>query len=53
MSQPLNGAPSHPEEIHWPSLVAAISAITAVGIAIGLGLPCSASSWRSGAYRRR
>ncbi|MBD8552932.1 MFS transporter [Rhizobium sp. CFBP 8762] len=27
------------EEIHWPSLVAAISAITAVGIAIGLGLP--------------
>ncbi|SMD05824.1 MFS transporter [Rhizobium sp. RU36D] len=39
MSQPLNGSPSHPEEIHWPSLVAAISAITAVGIAIGLGLP--------------
>lgn len=29
----------HAENIHWPSLVAAISAITAVGIAIGLGLP--------------
>lgn len=29
----------HREDIHWPSLVAAISAITAVGIAIGLGLP--------------
>lgn len=28
-----------PEEIHWPSLVAAIAAISAVGIAIGLGLP--------------
>lgn len=27
------------EEIHWPSLVAAIAAISAVGIAIGLGLP--------------
>lgn len=29
----------HAESIHWPSLAAAISAITAVGIAIGLGLP--------------
>lgn len=29
----------HVETIHWPSLAAAISAITAVGIAIGLGLP--------------
>lgn len=29
----------HREVIHWPSLFAAISAITAVGIAIGLGLP--------------
>lgn len=29
----------YPEEIHWPSLIAAISAISAVGIAIGLGLP--------------
>jgi MFS family permease len=27
------------EDIHWPSLVAAIVAISAVGIAIGLGLP--------------
>ncbi|CAN7401901.1 MFS transporter [Rhizobium sp. LjRoot30] len=39
MSQPPNGASGHVEEIHWPSLVAAISAISAVGIAIGLGLP--------------
>ncbi|WP_320201924.1 MFS transporter [Agrobacterium sp. rho-13.3] len=34
---------SHPncdaDDIHWPSLIAAISAISAVGIAIGLGLP--------------
>ncbi len=34
---------SHPncdaDNIHWPSLIAAISAISAVGIAIGLGLP--------------
>ena len=29
----------HVDSIHWPSLAAAISAITAVGIAIGLGLP--------------
>lgn len=29
----------HPESIHWPSLFAAVSAISAVGIAIGLGLP--------------
>lgn len=28
-----------PESIHWPSLIAAIAAISAVGIAIGLGLP--------------
>ena len=27
------------EAIHWPALLAAVSAITAVGIAIGLGLP--------------
>ncbi len=39
MSKPKNGANGHREDIHWPSLVAAISAITAVGIAIGLGLP--------------
>lgn len=29
----------HVEKIHWPSLVAAIAAISAVGVAIGLGLP--------------
>lgn len=39
MSQPRNGTPGDVEEIHWPSLVAAVSAISAVGIAIGLGLP--------------
>ncbi len=39
MSQPTLDEHGHPEEIHWPSLVAAISAISAVGIAIGLGLP--------------
>ncbi|MBP2547217.1 MFS family permease [Neorhizobium galegae] len=39
MSQAAGGRDDHPEEIHWPSLVAAISAISAVGIAIGLGLP--------------
>jgi MFS family permease len=39
MSQPTLDANGHPEEIHWPSLFAAISAISAVGIAIGLGLP--------------
>ncbi|MGV3552885.1 MFS transporter [Rhizobium sp.] len=27
------------EHIHWPSLIAAIAAISAVGIAMGLGLP--------------
>ncbi len=27
------------ETIHWPSLIAAVAAISAVGIAIGLGLP--------------
>ena len=31
--------PAIREVIHWPALFAAISAITAVGIAIGLGLP--------------
>lgn len=39
MSRPQNDLNGHVEEIHWPSLVAAISAISAVGIAIGLGLP--------------
>ncbi|WP_394689818.1 MFS transporter [Hoeflea sp.] len=32
-------APVIREEIHWPALIAAIASITAVGIAIGLGLP--------------
>jgi Arabinose efflux permease len=31
--------PTVRETIHWPALVAAIASITAVGIAIGLGLP--------------
>jgi hypothetical protein len=39
MSDAAGGQYGHPEEIHWPSLFAAISAISAVGIAIGLGLP--------------
>lgn len=39
MTEPTNGKVGHAEEIHWPSLVAAISSISAVGIAIGLGLP--------------
>lgn len=39
MTEPTNGKVGHVEEIHWPSLVAAISSISAVGIAIGLGLP--------------
>jgi MFS family permease len=39
MPQPTTDENGHVEEIHWPSLVAAISAISAVGIAIGLGLP--------------
>ncbi|MBB1247514.1 MFS transporter [Rhizobium sp. G21] len=36
MSEPLGG---ESEAIHWPSLIAAIASISAVGIAIGLGLP--------------
>ncbi|EUB94885.1 major facilitator superfamily MFS_1 [Rhizobium sp. CF080] len=39
MPQPTTDANGHVETIHWPSLIAAISAISAVGIAIGLGLP--------------
>ncbi|WP_159953309.1 MFS transporter [Rhizobium sp. 18065] len=39
MSEPSNGLNGHRDDIHWPSLFAAISAISAVGIAIGLGLP--------------
>ncbi len=43
MSQPTPGCPAPVEEIHWPSLIAAVSAISAVGIAIGLGLPLLSS----------
>ncbi|EDQ34019.1 Arabinose efflux permease [Hoeflea phototrophica DFL-43] len=32
-------APVVRDDIHWPALIAAIASITAVGIAIGLGLP--------------
>ena len=39
MSEPPRGSTEPVDEIHWPSLVAAISSISAVGIAIGLGLP--------------
>lgn len=39
MDNSSSGTPAIREEIHWPSLIAAVSAITAVGIAIGLGLP--------------
>ncbi|CAH0340366.1 MFS transporter [Rhizobium sp. CECT 9324] len=39
MSEQTNGLNGHRDDIHWPSLFAAISAISAVGIAIGLGLP--------------
>ncbi len=39
MSRPQYDSNGHPDEIHWLSLVAAVSAIGAVGIAIGLGLP--------------
>lgn len=39
MTEPTTGPIHEREEIHWPSLFAAISSITAVGIAIGLGLP--------------
>src|SRR5689334_22623345 len=39
MPQPTTDANGHVERIHWPSLIAAIAAISAVGIAIGLGLP--------------
>jgi MFS family permease len=39
MPETTNGKAGDVEEIHWPSLVAAISSVSAVGIAIGLGLP--------------
>ena len=39
MDQSPSRNPAIREVIHWPALIAAVSAITAVGIAIGLGLP--------------
>ena len=39
MSKPPPGTSRPVDEIHWPSLIAALASITAVGIAIGLGLP--------------
>lgn len=39
MPLPTTDENGHVDEIHWPSLVAAIAAISAVGIAIGMGLP--------------
>ncbi|PST25252.1 MFS transporter [Mesorhizobium plurifarium] len=39
MSKPPPGTSAPVDEIHWPSLIAALASITAVGIAIGLGLP--------------
>jgi MFS family permease len=39
MPQPTTDENGHVETIHWPSLIAATAAISAVGIAIGLGLP--------------
>jgi MFS family permease len=39
MLQPPPGTARHVESIHWRSLIAAVAAISAVGIAIGLGLP--------------
>ncbi|OCW56725.1 MFS transporter [Hoeflea olei] len=39
MDQTSSRNPAIREEIHWPALIAAVSAITAVGIALGLGLP--------------
>lgn len=39
MTQPQFGTSAPVESIHWRSLIAAVAAISAVGIAIGLGLP--------------
>ncbi|WP_421590882.1 MFS transporter [Shinella sp. M27] len=39
MTQPQSGTSGPLEHIHWRSLIAAVAAISAVGIAIGLGLP--------------
>lgn len=39
MTQPQSGTSGPVERIHWRSLIAAVAAISAVGLAIGLGLP--------------
>ncbi|MCJ8147870.1 MFS transporter [Shinella sp. H4-D48] len=39
MTQPQSGTSGPVEHIHWRSLIAAVAAISAVGLAIGLGLP--------------
>jgi MFS family permease len=39
MTQPKSGTSGPVENIHWRSLIAAVAAISAVGLAIGLGLP--------------
>ena len=39
MSKPPSGTSAPVDEIHWPSLAAALASITAVGLAMGLGLP--------------
>lgn len=39
MTQPQSGTSGPVDRIHWRSLIAAVAAISAVGIAIGLGLP--------------
>ncbi|CAK7255690.1 MFS transporter [Shinella yambaruensis] len=39
MTQPQSGTSGPVDSIHWRSLIAAVAAISAVGIAIGLGLP--------------
>jgi MFS family permease len=39
MTQPKSGTSGPVEHIHWRSLIAAVAAISAVGLAIGLGLP--------------
>jgi len=39
MTQPKCGPSGPVEHIHWPALIAAFSAVAAVGIALGLGLP--------------
>jgi MFS family permease len=39
MNQPKVALPKQGDNIHWPSFIAATASVTAVGVAIGLGLP--------------